>query len=88
MTILRKKKLLFKYTFVTPVRGIFSGVRKWVLGSHPYGMDRGSDLISDFRARRIRTPITWEILSANCHEVTEFRITGSGSAGAGSGNEP
>ena len=33
-------------------------------------MDQGSDFVSDFRARRIRTPITWEILSANCHEVT------------------
>ena len=54
------------------------------------GMDQGSDLISDFRARRILTPITWEILSANCHEVTEFCIAGSGtaSAGAGSGNKP
>ena len=52
-------------------------------------MDQGSDLISDFRARRIRTSISWENLSANCHEVTEFRIVGSGtgSAGAGSGNE-
>ena len=35
-------------------------------------MDQGSNFISDFRARRIRTPITWEILWANCHEVTEF----------------
>ena len=56
-------------------------------------MDQGSDLISDFRARRIRTTITWEILSENCHEVTEFRLmriagSGTGSAGAGSGNEP
>jgi hypothetical protein len=56
-------------------------------------MDQGSDFISDFRARRIRTQITWEILSANCHEVTEFRLmriagSGTGNAGAGSGNEP
>jgi hypothetical protein len=28
------------------------------------GMDQGSDLISDFRARRIRTQITWENISA------------------------
>jgi hypothetical protein len=31
-----RKILLSKYTFVTPVGGIFSGVRKWALGSHPY----------------------------------------------------
>jgi hypothetical protein len=34
------------------------------------GMDQGSDFVSDSRARRIRTQIPWEILSANCHEVT------------------
>ena len=60
------------------------------------GMDQGSDFISgfvsDFGARRIRTQITWENLSANCHEVTEsclMRVADSGtaSAGAGSGNE-
>jgi hypothetical protein len=46
------------------------------------GMDQGSDFISDFigdfigdfisefRARRIRTQITWENLSADRHEVT------------------
>ena len=33
-------------------------------------MYQGSDLISDIRARRIRTQITWEILLANSHEVT------------------
>ena len=56
-------------------------------------MDQGSDFISDFGVRRIRTPINWEILWANCHEVTEFRLmriagSGTASAGAGSGNEP
>ena len=55
-------------------------------------MDQGSDIISDFRDTRIRTQITREILSANCHEVTEFRLmriagSGTASAGAGSGNE-
>jgi hypothetical protein len=38
--------------------------------SYERGMDQGSDFISDFNARRIRTQITCENLSANCHEVT------------------
>jgi hypothetical protein len=51
-------------------------------------MDQGSD----FRARQIRTEITWENLSTNCHKITEFcliHIAGSGTAStrAGSGNE-
>jgi hypothetical protein len=55
-------------------------------------MDQGSDFISDFRARRIRTQISWEISLANCPEVTELclmRVAGSStaSAGAGSGNK-
>ena len=58
------------------------------------GMDQRSDFVSDFRARRIRKQITWENLSANCHEVTVtylnqfrlMRIAGSGTASAGASN--
>ena len=47
---------------------------KWILraaiATVRFGIDQRSDFLSDFRARQIRTQITWEILSANCHEVT------------------
>ena len=57
-------------------------------------MDQGSDFVSDFGARRIRTQITWENLVANCHEATVTYLKPVPpharrwpSAGAGSGNE-
>ena len=57
-------------------------------------MDQGSDFISDFRARRIRTQISWENLLANSHEVTVTYLKPvppharrRPSAAAGSGNE-
>jgi hypothetical protein len=59
------------------------------------GMDQRSDFISDFRARRIRTQITWEILLANSHEATVTYLKPVPpharrwpSARAGNGNEP
>ena len=64
------------------MRGLGAGIRPLLAA---VGMDQGGDSICDFRARRIRTQISWENLSANCQEVAEFRIARSGTASAGAG---